>query len=63
MRSPDNVALLIAKLPVVVKLLSSKDNSPEEEEITAPLTVPVKPSVPTSAELAVNFPVTVVAPA
>ena len=62
-KSPDKVALLTAKLPVVVKLLSSKDISPEDEETTAPLTVPVRESVPISAEPDVNLPVTVVAPA
>ena len=62
-KSPDKVALLIAKLPVVVKLLSSKDISPEDEETTAPLTVPVRESVPISAEPDVNLPVTVVSPA
>ena len=61
-RSPDNVADLTDKLPVVVILLSPNDISPDDVEITAPLTVPVRESVPTSAESDVNFPVTVVSP-
>ena len=61
-RSPDNVADLTDKLPVVVILLSPNDISPDDVEITAPLTVPVRESVPTSAEPDVNFPVTVVSP-
>ena len=62
-RSPDNVAVLASKLPVVLRLLSPKDIPPDVLETTAPLTPPLRERVSIFTESAAKLPVIVVAPA